>query len=171
MHRVCLTLIMLTWTIWRAPTSASKWRMGFNSAFKGLIRWRAGAYTGKPVKSRTFGSALYVSTFRITEDTFYKTKPCSIYTYTFYKTKPCSIYTYLRTYIHTYIHSTNQSVIHSFIHSINSKNQFNETVIQSSSFSHSADSVNSVYLLFVYLFIHSYVSRNLNLRWMRQTCL
>ena len=25
-----LTLILLTWTIWRAPTNASKWRMGFN---------------------------------------------------------------------------------------------------------------------------------------------
>ena len=32
-----LTLILLMWTIWRAPTNASKWRMGFNSAFKGLI--------------------------------------------------------------------------------------------------------------------------------------
>ena len=31
-----LTLILLTWTVWRAPTNASKWRMGFNSAFKGL---------------------------------------------------------------------------------------------------------------------------------------
>ena len=31
-----LTLILLTWTIWRALTNASKWRMGFNSAFKGL---------------------------------------------------------------------------------------------------------------------------------------
>ena len=31
-----LILILLTWTIWRAPTNASKWRMGFNSAFKGL---------------------------------------------------------------------------------------------------------------------------------------
>ena len=31
-----LTLILLTWTIWWAPTNASKWRMGFNSAFKGL---------------------------------------------------------------------------------------------------------------------------------------
>ena len=35
-----LTLILLTWTIWRAPTNASKWRMGFNSAFKGLSCWR-----------------------------------------------------------------------------------------------------------------------------------
>jgi hypothetical protein len=32
----CLTLILLTWTKWRSPTNASKWRMGFNSAFKGL---------------------------------------------------------------------------------------------------------------------------------------
>ena len=31
-----LTLILLTWTTWRAPTNASKWRMGFNSTFKGL---------------------------------------------------------------------------------------------------------------------------------------
>jgi hypothetical protein len=31
-----LTLILLTWTIWRAHVNASKWRMGFNSAFKGL---------------------------------------------------------------------------------------------------------------------------------------
>ena len=29
-----LTLIL--WTIWRFPTNASKWQMGFNSAFKGL---------------------------------------------------------------------------------------------------------------------------------------
>jgi hypothetical protein len=33
-----LTLILLTWTIWRAPFKASKWRVGFNSAFKGLNR-------------------------------------------------------------------------------------------------------------------------------------
>jgi hypothetical protein len=34
--RTELTLILLTWTKWRAPTDASKWRMGFNYAFKGL---------------------------------------------------------------------------------------------------------------------------------------
>ena len=34
---ITLTLILLTWTIWRAPTNASKWRMGFNSTFKGLM--------------------------------------------------------------------------------------------------------------------------------------
>ena len=32
-----LTLILLTWTIWRAPTNVRKWPMGFISAFKGLI--------------------------------------------------------------------------------------------------------------------------------------
>jgi len=31
-----LTLIQLTWRIWWAPNHASKWQMGFNSAFKGL---------------------------------------------------------------------------------------------------------------------------------------
>jgi len=32
-----LTLILLTWRIWWAPNNASKWQMGFNSAFKGLM--------------------------------------------------------------------------------------------------------------------------------------
>ena len=32
-----LTLTLLTWTTRRAPTNASKWRMGFNSASKGLM--------------------------------------------------------------------------------------------------------------------------------------
>jgi hypothetical protein len=36
-----LTLFLLTWTIWRAPTNASKWRIGFNSAFKGLMMYKA----------------------------------------------------------------------------------------------------------------------------------
>ena len=31
-----LTLILLTWRIWRAPNNASKWQMGFNSEFQGL---------------------------------------------------------------------------------------------------------------------------------------
>jgi len=31
-----LTLILLTWWIGWAPNNASKWQMGFNSAFKGL---------------------------------------------------------------------------------------------------------------------------------------
>ena len=29
-EHVTLTLILLTWTIWRVPTNASKWRMRFN---------------------------------------------------------------------------------------------------------------------------------------------
>ena len=31
-----LTVSPLTWKIWWAPNNASKWQMGFNSAFKGL---------------------------------------------------------------------------------------------------------------------------------------
>jgi len=31
-----LTLILLTWRIWRAPNNGSRWQMGFNLAFKGL---------------------------------------------------------------------------------------------------------------------------------------
>jgi len=38
-HYSWLTLILLTWRIWWAPNNASKWQMGFNSAFKGLIDW------------------------------------------------------------------------------------------------------------------------------------
>jgi hypothetical protein len=33
-----LTLYLLTWRIWWAPNNTSKWQMGFNSAFKGLIQ-------------------------------------------------------------------------------------------------------------------------------------
>jgi hypothetical protein len=33
-----LTLILLTWRIWWARNNASRWQMGFNSTFKGLIR-------------------------------------------------------------------------------------------------------------------------------------
>jgi len=32
-----LTLILLMWRIWWAPNNASRWQMGFNSAFEGLI--------------------------------------------------------------------------------------------------------------------------------------
>ena len=32
-----LTLILLTWRKWWTPNNATKWQMGFNSAFKGLI--------------------------------------------------------------------------------------------------------------------------------------
>ena len=33
---MCLTLSPLTWKIWWAPNNASRWQMGFNSAFKRL---------------------------------------------------------------------------------------------------------------------------------------
>jgi hypothetical protein len=36
-----LTLILLTWRMWRAPNNASKWQMEFNWAFKGLIVLRS----------------------------------------------------------------------------------------------------------------------------------
>jgi hypothetical protein len=33
---------LLTWRIWRAPNNASRWQMGFNSAFEGLkAEWAA----------------------------------------------------------------------------------------------------------------------------------
>ena len=35
-HMPVLTLILLMWRKWWAPNNASKWQMGFNSAFKGL---------------------------------------------------------------------------------------------------------------------------------------
>ena len=35
-HAKKTTLILLRWRIWWAPSNASKWQMGFNSAFKGL---------------------------------------------------------------------------------------------------------------------------------------
>ena len=34
-----LTLILLMWRVWCAPNNASKWQMGFKSAFKGLKQW------------------------------------------------------------------------------------------------------------------------------------
>ena len=45
-----LTLILLTWTIWRAPTNTSKWRMGFNSAFKGLNDANCGFFGRTSIK-------------------------------------------------------------------------------------------------------------------------
>jgi len=38
--RTHLTLILLTWKIRWAPNNASKWQMGFNLAFKGLMYLR-----------------------------------------------------------------------------------------------------------------------------------
>ena len=39
MLQLVLTLILLTWKIWRAPVNASQWQMGFNSALEGLNRY------------------------------------------------------------------------------------------------------------------------------------
>ena len=39
-----LTRILLTWRIWWAPNNASRWQMGFNSAFKGLKGWIISIY-------------------------------------------------------------------------------------------------------------------------------
>jgi len=36
MCKLLLTLYLLMWRIWWAPNNASKWQVGFNSAFKGL---------------------------------------------------------------------------------------------------------------------------------------
>jgi hypothetical protein len=46
-NKYALTLILLTWRIWRAPNNASKWQMGFNSAFKGLIVLKMWHYLSK----------------------------------------------------------------------------------------------------------------------------
>ena len=45
-----LTRTLLTWTIWRAPTSASKWRVGFNAPFKGLIYFYLFSNTTRYIK-------------------------------------------------------------------------------------------------------------------------
>jgi hypothetical protein len=41
LHFRSLCFILLTWRMWWAPNNASRWQMGFNSAFKGLagIHW------------------------------------------------------------------------------------------------------------------------------------
>ena len=39
-----LTLNLLTTTIVAPPSNASKWQMGFNSAFKGLINVHSSAH-------------------------------------------------------------------------------------------------------------------------------
>ena len=46
----CLTLNSLTWKIWWAPNNASRWQMGFNSAFKGLILHILSALVGVLIK-------------------------------------------------------------------------------------------------------------------------
>jgi len=51
-----LTLILLTRRIGWAPNNASKWQMGFNSAFKGLTQpqvWHVIKYTNTGITTRT----------------------------------------------------------------------------------------------------------------------
>ena len=56
-----ITLTLLTWTIWRAPTNVSKWRMGFNSAFKGLnIEVRIRLYQVRNSKGVRVGVSMVV---------------------------------------------------------------------------------------------------------------
>ena len=56
-----LTLILLMWTIWRAPTNASKWRMGFNSGFKRLIKERQCILVQSRMLQSTFVSSILQS--------------------------------------------------------------------------------------------------------------
>ena len=66
----------------------------------------------------------------------------------------------------------NQSVIHSFLHSINSKNHFNESVNnlfnQSNSVTPLSQSIQFIYLLFIYSFIHSFIYSYLHIRVFRE---
>jgi hypothetical protein len=48
---ISLTLILLTWRIWRAPNNTSKWQMGFISAFnlqEPCVLYIGGAYRYPP---------------------------------------------------------------------------------------------------------------------------
>ena len=41
-----LTLTLLTWRIWWAPNNASRWQVGYNSAFKGLTSVQLHFFSG-----------------------------------------------------------------------------------------------------------------------------
>ena len=71
-----LTLILLTWTIWRAPTNASKWRMGFNSAFKGLNFFEGMVAGICPVRSSSQFSVLLRLSYSIKQRSFYENCAC-----------------------------------------------------------------------------------------------
>jgi hypothetical protein len=55
-----LTFSLLTWTKWWAPTNASKWRMGFNSAFKGLILYTTKRPTAKNFRTHVLHNSVYL---------------------------------------------------------------------------------------------------------------
>ena len=63
------------WTIWRAPTNASKWRMGFDSAFKGLRQHCVSCWTTYILQDDTrtlqcqVNVSLYKYAFRYTTTT------------------------------------------------------------------------------------------------------
>jgi hypothetical protein len=52
-NSTCLTLILLTWKIWRASNNVNKWQMGFNSVFKGLRRLDLCPISGRKLRNRT----------------------------------------------------------------------------------------------------------------------
>ena len=56
-----LTLILLTWRKWCAPNNASKEQMGFNSAFKGLIRVEVKKKRNKVQKFQAVGRSACTS--------------------------------------------------------------------------------------------------------------
>ena len=56
-----LTLNPLTWKIWWAPNNASKWQMGFSSAFKGLSSSLC-SFLHSPVTSPLLGINILLST-------------------------------------------------------------------------------------------------------------
>ena len=55
-----LTLNLLTTTIVAAPSNASKWQMGFNSAFKGLIATRISKISSMPKHCALSGKQWYI---------------------------------------------------------------------------------------------------------------
>ena len=106
-----LTLILLTWRIWWAPNNASRWRMGFKSAFKGL------KFTQKCWSTVTFvqGTFEVASTFMKTccfpwnetilcfmrvFDVVAMLITCSIINHLTWQ----KLYTYMHTHIHTNWH-------------------------------------------------------------------
>jgi hypothetical protein len=47
LHYVGLSLNPLTWKIWWAPNNDSRWKMGFNSALKGLMSFLLDIFDGR----------------------------------------------------------------------------------------------------------------------------
>ena len=47
---ISLSHILLKWRIWCAPNNATRWQIGFNSAFKGLKRIREAVHLARMVE-------------------------------------------------------------------------------------------------------------------------